>query len=144
MAGAIVVIHSAGWLEGGLTVSYEKLITDVEVPQVMAEICIADDATSNDMSMDEILDVCPGGHFFGTDHTLARYQTEFYSAIVSDYANYGASKERGGADSTSQAKNVWQEILSSPSEISFSSKAAGNLKDYIIKKTEGGGAAPVS
>jgi len=144
MGGATVVIHSAGWLEGGLTVSYEKLITDVEVLQMMAELCLANDTTSSDMGLDAIADVPPSSHFFGTDHTMARYQTEFYQPIVHDYANYGTWEERGRIDATARATTLWQDILSQPTNIGINPDRLAALQEDIAKRTAAGGAAPVS
>ncbi|MGB7318855.1 MAG: trimethylamine methyltransferase family protein [Planktotalea sp.] len=144
MAGATVVIHAAGWLEGGLTVSYEKLITDIEVLQMVAELCAAGETGGADLGLDAIEDVQPGGHFFGTPHTMARYQTEFYEPLVADYANFGTWTERGETDATTRATGIWQDILAQPSPIKPDDNAMGQLQDYIAKATAAGGAAPVS
>ena len=96
MAGATVVIHSAGWLEGGLTVSYEKLITDVEVLNMVAELCAGKQAGADEIGFDTALcQVAPGGHFFATSQTMERFKTEFYEPIVHDYANHGTWSELG-------------------------------------------------
>ena len=143
MAGATVVIHAAGWLEGGLTVSYEKLITDMEVLQMVAELCTAGDAGA-DLGLDAISDVAPGGHFFGTPHTMARYQTEFYEPLVADYSNFGTWQDRGSQDATQRATGIWQDILSRPSDVVVDPDRVAALDDYIAKATAAGGAAPVS
>lgn len=144
MGGATVVIHAAGWLEGGLTVSYEKLITDVEVLNMIAELCLANDSTSADMGLDAIADVAPSGHFFGTDHTMARYQTEFYQPVIHDYANYGTWHDRGAEDATTRATTLWQDILSEPPKIDVDTDRLATLQDDIAQRTVAGGAAPVS
>jgi trimethylamine--corrinoid protein Co-methyltransferase len=143
MAGTTVVIHAAGWLEGGLTVSYEKLITDVEVLQMVAELCIAGDAGA-DLGLDAIQDVQPGGHFFGTPHTMERYQTEFYTPLVSDYSNFGTWEERGSLDASERAKTIWQDILAEPSKVAVDDTKLGQMNDYIERAIAAGGAAPVS
>lgn len=143
MAGTTVVIHAAGWLEGGLTVSYEKLITDIEVLQMVAELCIAGDEGA-DLGLDAIADVQPGGHFFGTQHTMQRYQTEFYQPLVSDYSNFGTWEERGALDTTQRATSIWQDILAGPSNVTVDAARLGQLDDYIEKATADGGAHPVS
>ena len=85
MAGATVIIHAAGWLEGGLSVSYEKLVTDMEVLQMVAELC-AETQPDSAQTLDALAEISPGGHFFGSDHTMARYQTEFYEPLVADWS----------------------------------------------------------
>ena len=144
MAGATVIIHAAGWLEGGLTVSYEKLITDMEVLQMVAELCAAGETAGADLGREAIADVQPGGHFFGTPHTMERYQSEFYEPLVADYSNYGTWQERGEVDATTRATGIWQDILAQPNSVKVDDTALGGLKDYIAKATEAGGAAPVS
>lgn len=144
MAGATVVIHAAGWLEGGLSVSYEKLIADVEVLQMVAELCQAGDTAGADLGLEALEDVQPGGHFFGTPHTMERYQTEFYAPLVADYSNFGTWQENGALDTTQRATKMWQEILSQPSPLHIDDTARGRLQDYITKATAAGGAFPVS
>lgn len=144
MAGATVIIHAAGWLEGGLTVSYEKLITDMEVLQMVAELCIAGEDAGSDLGLDAILEVQPGGHFFGTPHTMDRYQAEFYQPLVADYANFGTWEERGSLDATTRATGIWREILAQPSPITPDPDKLGALDAYIAKASARGGAAPVS
>lgn len=144
MAGATVIIHAAGWLEGGLTVSYEKLITDMEVLQMVAELCAAGETAGADLGLDAIADVQPSGHFFGTPHTMERYQTEFYEPLVADYSNYGTWQERGELDATTRATGIWQDILAQSNDLELDDQAVGDLKDYIAKATEAGGAPPVS
>ena len=82
MGGVNLLYQGAGWLEGGLTASYEKLIIDAEILQMMSEVLqpIAVDEAS--LGLDAIADVGPGGHFFGTAHTLERYETAFYRPLA--------------------------------------------------------------
>ncbi len=144
LAGATVIIHAAGWLEGGLTVSYEKLITDMEVLQMVAELCAAGEHGGADLGLDAIADVQPGGHFFGTPHTMERYQSEFYEPLVADYSNYGTWQEHGEIDANTRATGIWQDILAQPNSVKVDDAALGGLNDYIAKATEAGGAPPVS
>lgn len=144
MAGATVVIHAAGWLEGGLTVSYEKLVTDMEVLQMVAELCQAGTDAGADLGLDAIADVAPSGHFFGTDHTMARYKTEFYEPLVADYANFGTWQERGSEDATNRATGIWQGILDAPSDVQIDVDRLAALHEDIARRTEAGGCPPVS
>ncbi len=144
MAGATVVIHSAGWLEGGLTVSYEKIITDVEVLQMVAELCAGASASDSDIAFDALQEVPPSGHFFGAAHTMERYQTEFYDPIVHDFANYGTWTERGSIDASSRATSIWQSIVEAGPSINVHMDRAEALRQFIDKRTNEGGAAPES
>lgn len=144
MAGATVVIHSAGWLEGGLTVSYEKLVTDIEVLNMVAEMCAATPATDADIAMEALADVQPGGHFFGTPHTMERYQTQFYEPVVHDFANFGTWTERGAVDANTRATGVWKGVLDNFEAPAMDQDKVVGLHDSIRRMTEAGGAAPES
>ncbi|NRB04817.1 MAG: trimethylamine methyltransferase family protein [Rhodobacteraceae bacterium] len=144
MAGATVVIHAAGWLEGGLTVSYEKLITDLEVVQMVAELCLAQQSAGSDLALDAIDEVQPGGHFFGAAHTMERYQTEFYAPLISDYANFGTWTERGEVNTTDRATTLWKSILAEPSPVNVDGNRLETLNALIAQGAASGGAPPIS
>jgi trimethylamine--corrinoid protein Co-methyltransferase len=111
MAHASFIHHGAGWLEGGLCASFEKMILDAEMLQMMAEFLqplVVDDDT---LAFEAIKDVGPGGHFFGTAHTLARYETAFYAPMLSDWRNFETWEEAGGLTATQRANAIWKRIL---------------------------------
>ena len=100
MGGANLVNHAAGWLEGGLTACFEKLIIDAEMLQMMAEYLqpiVVDDAS---LGLDAIAEVGPGGHFFGSPHTLERYETAFYSPLRQRLAQLRDVARGGSVDAT--------------------------------------------
>jgi len=144
MAGASVIIHSAGWLEGGLSVSYEKLICDVEVLNMVAELCAGRRAGTEEIGFDAIAEVDPSGHFFATTQTMARYNTEFYEPIVHDYANFGTWRDRGSTDASTRATAVWTKILEDNVRPAVDPDKAVGLKAYIARRTSEGGAPPES
>ena len=145
MAGATVVIHSAGWLEGGLAVSYEKIITDVEVLNMVAEMCAGAQAGPDEIGFDNALaHVDPSGHFFAAPQTMERYNTEFYEPIVHDYANFGTWTERGARDASSRATDVWQEIVKNDTPVAVDGARLEALQLFIAKRTAEGGAPPES
>lgn len=144
MAGATVVIHAAGWLEGGLTVSYEKMITDLEVLQMVAELCAGTSATDADIGLDALREVQPGGHFFGAAHTMERYQTQFYEPLVGDWSNFGTWSERGAVDADHRATGIWQGIVENFQPPAHDPDRIAGLQDFIARRTEEGGAPPES
>lgn len=111
MGGANLVNHAAGWLEGGLTASYEKLIVDAEMLQMMAEYLQPIEIDDAAIGLDAIDAVGPGGHFFGSPHTLERYQHAFYQPLVSDWRNFETWSEGGAEDARQRAHRIWQELL---------------------------------
>ena len=144
MAGASVIIHSAGWLEGGLSVSYEKLICDAEVLNMVAELCAGRAAGTDEIGFDALQEVDPSGHFFATTQTMARYNTEFYEPIVHDYANFGTWTERGSVDASTRATAVWQQVLAENKRPAADPDKVSALQDFIAKRTAEGGAPPES
>ena len=145
LGGATVIIHSAGWLEGGLSVSYEKIITDVEVLNMVAELCAGNKAGADEIGLANALaHVAPSGHFFAAPQTMERYTSEFYQPVVHDYANFGTWTERGARDASSRATDVWEAILKVP-EISMTPPdRLAALDDFIRHRTAEGGAPPES
>ena len=145
MAGATVIIHSAGWLEGGLSVSYEKLVTDAEVLNMVAELCAGNKAGADEIGFNNALShVDPSGHFFSAPQTMERYNTEFYEPIVHDYANFGTWTERGSKDATTRATAVWKSILAADKRPEVDGDRLDALQAFIAKRTAEGGAPPES
>ena len=111
MGGASILYQGAGWLEGGLTASFEKLILDAEMlqqmAQVLAPVVVDDDA----LGLDAIAEVGPGGHFFGSAHTLARFETAFYQPMLSDWRNFETWQEDGARTATQRANTIWKRLL---------------------------------
>ncbi len=114
LGGAHLVYHGAGWMEGGLTASFEKLVLDVEMLQMLALTIAPADAVDTEeiaAGLEAIAEVPTGGHFFGSPHTLARYETAFYEPLVSSRQNYEAWEEAGSLTAEERATRVWQDAL---------------------------------
>ncbi len=111
MGHANMVYHAAGWMEGGLTASFEKMIIDAEMLQMMAEFLQPLEVSDDTLALDAIAEVGPGGHFFGAAHTLARYETAFYAPLVSDWRNFETWEETGSLTATQRANTIWKRLL---------------------------------
>ena len=111
MAHTNFLMHAVGWLDGGLAVSYEKMIIDMEnlamFQHYLGGLVINDDT----LALDMIAQVPPGGHHFGTSHTQARYATEFYAPILSDRQNFENWQINGSLDTTQRANKIWKQLL---------------------------------
>jgi trimethylamine--corrinoid protein Co-methyltransferase len=111
MGHANLLHHGAGWLEGGLTASFEKAVLDAEMLQMMSQFLQPmeiDDAT---LAFDAIAEVKPGGHYFGAAHTLERYATAFYDPMLSDWRNFETWEEAGSKTATERANAIWKDLL---------------------------------
>ena len=111
MGGVHLIEHAAGWLEGGLTASFEKLILDAEMLQMMRSFLSPIPVDEDSLAVDTIGDVGPGGHFFGTAHTLARFENAFYEPMLSDWRNFETWSEGGARSGTERANAIWKELL---------------------------------
>ncbi len=105
------VQHAAGWLESGLVASFEKLILDVEGLAMMQHLLGGVEVSADTLAFESIKAVGPGGHHFGTEHTAARYQSEFYRPIIGDRLNIGQWEEAGRPDAAQRANRIWKELL---------------------------------
>ncbi len=144
LGGCNVLIHAAGWLEGGLTASKEKFILDVEVLQMIAEAFQPLAVDDEEIGLGTIAETPPGGHFFGGEHTLARYRTAFYEPLVSDWANYGQWTEAGSLDATQRANAIWKQALAEFEPPPMDEAVAAELTEFVARRTAEGGALPES
>lgn len=134
MAHGNLVNHAAGWLEGGLTASFEKLIVDAEMLQMMAETLRPIEVNEEELAVDAIADVPPGGHHFGTAHTLERYETAFYQTMVSTRQNFESWQEAGNLDVAQRANRTWKKLLQEYQQPELDPATAEALNDYVSRR----------
>jgi trimethylamine--corrinoid protein Co-methyltransferase len=136
MGHANLVYHGAGWMEGGLTASFEKVILDVEMLQMMARTIQPIIVNTEEIGLDAIADVPTGGHFFGAQHTLDRYETAFYQPLLSNWQNYENWEIAGGLDATQRATKVWQRALEVYQQPPLDPAIEEELKTFIAHRKE--------
>jgi len=141
-SGTNMVYHAAGWLEGGLIASPEKFIMDCEVlqqfqryfePQILG-------TTEDDLAIDAIAEVGPGGHFFGCDHTQERYQEAFYGPFLSDWRNFEAWQLDGSVWTAERAHRIFKEILNEFEAPPMDEAIREELHDFVTRRKLEGGA----
>lgn len=140
LGGANMVYHAAGWLEGGLTASYEKFIMDVEIIQNMIEFLKPMKFDEDELGFDAIQSVPTGGHFFGSDHTMARYETAFYRPMLSDWQNYENWEAAGAKDALQRATGLWQQALRDYEAPTMEPAIREELDAYVARRKEDIGA----
>jgi trimethylamine--corrinoid protein Co-methyltransferase len=140
MAHGNLIKHGAGWLEGGLTASFEKFILDVDLLQMVAEFLTPLDTSADELGLDAIREVGPGGHFFGAAHTQSRYQTAFYAPIISDWRNFEAWAEAGSPDAMTRANLVWKEALAACQQPAMDVAIREELDAFVERRIAEGGA----
>ncbi|HEU4827022.1 MAG TPA: trimethylamine methyltransferase family protein, partial [Dongiaceae bacterium] len=139
MGGGNLIIHAAGWLEGGLTASYEKFALDVDLLQMVEEFLkplLVDDGA---MALDAMLEVGPGGHFFGAKHTLERYATAFYQPMISDWRNFNQWQAAGSPQAAQKANALWKRALAEYREPHLDPAIAEEIDAFVVRRVAEGG-----
>lgn len=142
LGGANIIMHAAGWQEGGLTASYEKFIVDIEMCQMIAEMCAPVEVNEKTLAVDAITEVGPGGHFFGTPHTLERFETAFYQPQVFSRTNFEQWTEEGSTRADERATAIWQQILADFEAPPLDDAVRAQLDDFVDRRVAEGGAPP--
>ena len=139
MGGGHFIMHAAGWLEGGLSCSFEKTVLDADLLQMVAEFLdplVVDDAT---LALDAVREVGPGGHFFGAAHTQARYRDAFYPPILSDWRNFESWREAGSPTAMEKANRIWKEVLAAYQPPPLDPAIADELASFVARRKQEGG-----
>ncbi|MGE3295179.1 MAG: trimethylamine methyltransferase family protein, partial [Geminicoccaceae bacterium] len=140
MGGGNLIKHSAGWLEGGLCSSFEKLVIDVDTLQMVASFLEPLAVDRDSLALDAVREVGPGGHFFGCAHTQERYRTAFYAPIVSDWRNHESWKEAGAPDAARHAHRVYKEIVAAYAPPAMDPGVKEELDAFVERRVREGGA----
>jgi trimethylamine--corrinoid protein Co-methyltransferase len=139
-AGGNFIMHAAGWMEGGLTCSFEKFIVDVDLLQMVAEFLTPLDVSPAALGLDAVREVGPGGHYFGTAHTLERFETAFYSPLISDWRNFETWQEAGSPTAFQKANAVWQKELAAYERPPMDAATEEELDAFVARRKAEGGA----
>ena len=138
-----LIYHAAGWQEGGLTASFEKLVLDVEMLQMMIEFLKPIAVDEAELGFEAIKGVPTGGHFFGEPHTMERYEHAFYRPLVSNWQNYENWQIAGGRDATQRASDIWKKALKEYVEPAMEPAIREALDTYVERRrTEIGSEEP--
>ena len=140
LGGVNVVKHALGWLEGGLCASFEKVILDAEMLQHLAAFFQPFTVDDDTLALDAIAEVGPGGHFFGSAHTLARYETAFYQPFLSDWRNFETWSGDGALDATRRANRIWKQLLADYEPPPMDDAIADELQAFVERRKAEGGA----
>src|SRR6266446_4996714 len=111
LAGVNFVLHAAGWLEGGLSIGYEKFILDLDQCGMAGVFVKGVDMSDNGQALDAIRENGPGMHFLGNSHTLANFETAFYRSATADNNSFEQWLEDGALESPQRANKIWKRML---------------------------------
>ena len=138
--GANLIYHAAGWMEGGLSASFEKFVIDCEMLQqiIYAQRPIIVDEAS--LAVSAIAEVGPHGHFFGCDHTQERYRDAFYTPLLSDWRNFENWEDAGGLWAHQRANTHFKQVLAEYTPPPMDRGIHDELLDFVNRRKAEGGA----
>jgi trimethylamine--corrinoid protein Co-methyltransferase len=137
------ILHGHGWIEGGLCASYEKVILDAEMSQMMEAFLEPAKVNKDTLGVDTIAEVGPASHFFAAAQTMERYETEHYSPMLSDWRNFESWRDAGSITATQRANKIWKQLLVDYKEPKLGPEAEEELSSYVEKRVSEGGAPPL-
>lgn len=144
LGGCNVLLHGAGWLEGGLGASFEKFVIDIEMLRMFAELFRPLAFSPDELAAAAIAEVGPGGHFFASPHTLSRYRTAFYTPLLSDRSNFGRWTEAGGKDAARRAQEIARKTLAGFEPPPLDPAIGEAIDAFVERRTRERGAPPES
>ena len=137
------ILHGHGWIEGGLCASYEKVILDAEMNQMMEAFLRPAIVNKDTLGVEAIAEVGPANHFFAAQQTLDRYETEHYNPMLSDWRNFESWRDAGSETATQRANKIWKQLLEEYEEPKLKPEVEEGLSAFVDKRVAEGGAAPL-
>jgi trimethylamine--corrinoid protein Co-methyltransferase len=134
LAGVNFMLHSCGWLEGGLVSSFEKFVLDADQLGVLHHLAKGVEVDENGQAMDAIREVGPGGHYLGCAHTQANFKSAFWRTNVLDYKPFETWAEEGGRDSMTLANEKMKQMLATYQQPAMDPAVYEALNAYVAEK----------
>ncbi|NKB65023.1 MAG: trimethylamine methyltransferase [Gammaproteobacteria bacterium] len=136
LSGANFIWHSAGWLEGGLSVSFAKFVLDAEQCEIMQRYAAPPCFDDLDKVIDVIREIGPGGHFLGTDHTRANFETAFAMPKLFDSNSFEQWESEGAKDTNKRAIESARDLLQHYARPPINESTEEELRAYVRKMEE--------
>jgi trimethylamine---corrinoid protein Co-methyltransferase len=134
LAGVNFVLHTAGWLEGGLAMGYEKFVLDLDQAGMWHAFAKGVDLSPNGQAIDAIIENGPGQHFLGAAHTLANFEKAFYRSNVADNNSFEQWDLEGGLDAAQRANGIWKRMLAEYEAPPIDEAADEALREWIERR----------
>lgn len=134
LAGINWVMHTAGWLDGGLVASYEKFVVDMQILEMLQHEFTPLEFTEESLAFGAHQEVGHGGHFLGAAHTMERFRTCFYRPFLSSSDNYDRWMRNGAKDAAARAGDVWRKKLDEYEEPPMDDAVKAELADYVARR----------
>lgn len=134
LCGANFILHSAGWLEGGLAMGYEKFMMDLDLCGAAHTYLKGFDLSDDQFALDGFAEVGPGKHFFGSQHTLRHYESAFYDAALSDSSSFEQWRDAGESTAEQRAALSYREVLSNYQAPPIDDAVDAALLDFVARR----------
>jgi trimethylamine---corrinoid protein Co-methyltransferase len=133
-AGVNFNLHTAGWLEGGLAIGYEKFILDADQASMAGAFLEGVDLSANGLALQAMLDGGPGQHFLGSPHTLANFENAFWRSELSNNDSFEQWELDGGLDAAQRANRRWKRALAEYEEPGLDEGVHEALRDWMDRR----------
>jgi trimethylamine--corrinoid protein Co-methyltransferase len=140
MGGVNLLMHGAGWMEGGLQASFEKMMLDADLLDMVAEFLRPARVDVEELAFEAMKEVGPGGHFFGAQHTQTRYRDAFFAPMISDWRNYETWREAGSPTAFDAAERLYKARLASFEPPPMEAERREALEAFVARRKVEGGA----
>jgi trimethylamine--corrinoid protein Co-methyltransferase len=137
LAGTNFVLHSAGWLEAGLSAGYGKFMMDADQIAMLQLFAKGPDLSSEGMAMEAIREVGPGGHYLGCAHTQRNFKTAFYTSTIADNNSFEQWEAEGARDANQRAADRARKVLQQYEAPPLDPAIDEALLDFIARKKAG-------
>ena len=134
LAGVHFMLHTAGWLEGGLVMSYEKFILDADQAAMINVFLSGIDTSENGQAMAAIHEVGPGNHFLGCAHTQANFESALYRSTTADNNSFEQWQAEGSQDASQRANRIWKKMLADYQAPPIDEGIDEALREYVAQK----------
>ena len=134
LTGAHQVWHAAGWLEGGLTMSYEKFILDADNCGAMLKLMRGMEVNAETLARDAYGEVSPGENFLSTGHTMRHFASANFEPQVAEPGPYETWTENGSPTAAERANHRWKAMLASYEAPPIDEGVDEALQDYVARR----------
>ena len=134
MGGVNFMLHSCGWLEGGLVSSFEKFVMDSDQLGILHHISKGVQIDENAQAMGAIREVGPGGHYLGCDHTQTNFKSAFWRTEILDYKPFETWQEEGARDTVTLAAERVEKMINTYQKPAIDPAVEEALTDYVARK----------
>ncbi len=134
LAGTNFVMHTAGWLEGGLVACYEKFVIDIQILEMLQNEFTPLEINEESLAFGAHEEVGHGGHFLGAAHTMERFRTCFYRPFLSSSDNFERWMRNGAKDTAARAGEIWRKKLEAYEQPPLDDAVRAELEDYVTRR----------